>query len=151
MIDRQSVNTLMGGGRGFDANKQLVGRKRHSLVATAGCLLSVVVHAASIPDRNGGQRVLEAAGVGGVSPRLQPSWADQGDTGTLGRWAAQEHGWTVHVVSPQFRQRKRDAPERLADLGAQPGFQVIPRRERSSNALFPGWAGSGASAKTMYG
>ena len=93
---------------------------------TEGFLLSVVVHAATIPDRKGGQQVLET--VGDPVPRLQPIWADQGYTGTLVRWAAQEHGWRVQVVSPQFRQLKRYAPELLADLGGEPGFHVIPRR-----------------------
>jgi hypothetical protein len=36
--------------------------------------LSVVVHAASLPDRKGGQQVLEAAG--DAYPRLQYIWAD---------------------------------------------------------------------------
>ncbi len=44
IIDSQSVKTLMGGVRGFDGNKKLVGRKRHTLVDTEGFLLSVVVH-----------------------------------------------------------------------------------------------------------
>ena len=69
IIDSQSVKTLMGGLRGYDGNKKLVGRKRFILVDTEGFLLSVVVHAASIPDRQGGQRVLQAAGVS--FPRLQ--------------------------------------------------------------------------------
>ena len=77
----------MGGLRGYDGNKKLVGRKRHILLDTEGFLLSVVVHAASIPDRKGGQWVLEAAG--NTYPRLQHIWADQGYTGTLVRWAAQ--------------------------------------------------------------
>jgi putative transposase len=68
IIDSQSVKTLMGGLRGYDGNKKLVGRKRHILVDTEGFLLSVVVHAASIPDRKGGQRVLQA--VGGSFPCL---------------------------------------------------------------------------------
>ena len=88
----------MGGGRGFDGNTQLVGRKRHILVATAGVLRSVVVQAASIPDRTGGQPVVAAAG--GAFPRLRHIGADHGATGTLVRWAAQEHGWRVQVVSP---------------------------------------------------
>lgn len=86
-------------------------------------LLSVVVHAASLPDRKGGQRVLQAAGAS--FPRLL--WA-RGYTGTLVRWAAQEHGWTVQVVYPAHRQFKRYAPDVLADLGYNAGFHVIPRR-----------------------
>ncbi len=126
IIDSQSVKTLMGGVRGFDGNKKLVGVKRHILVDTEGFLLSVVVHAASIPDRKGGQQVLEAARRS--FPRLHHIWADQGYTGTLVRWAAQKHSWTLQVVYPQFRQLKRYAPELLADVGYEPGFRVIPRR-----------------------
>jgi putative transposase len=126
IIDSQSVKTLMGGVRGYDGNKKLVGRKRHILVDTQGFLLSVVVHSASIPDRKGGQRVLQAAG--GSYPRLQHIWADQGYTGTLVRWAAQEYGWTVQVVYPTDRQLKRYAPEVLADWGYEPGFRVILKR-----------------------
>lgn len=126
VIDSQSVKTLMGGLRGYDGNKKLVGRKRHILVDTEGLLLAVVVHAASIPDRKGGQWVLEAAG--NAFPRLQRIWADQGYTGTLARWAAQERGWTVQVVYPADRQLKRYAPDVLTDLGHKPGFHVIPRR-----------------------
>jgi putative transposase len=126
IIDSQSVKTLMGGVRGYDGNKKLVGRKRHILVDTEGFLLSVVVHAASMPDRKAGQWVLEAAG--DAFPRLQHIWADQGYTGTLVRWAAHEHGWAVQVVYPQVRQLKRYAPELLEALGAQTGFRVIPKR-----------------------
>jgi putative transposase len=126
IIDSQSVKTLMGGLRGYDGNKKLVGRKRHILVDTQGFLLSVVVHAASVPDRKAGQWVLE--GAGDAFPRLQHIWADQGYTGTLVRWAEQEHGWTVQVIYPEDRQLKRYAPEVLADLGYEPGFRVIPKR-----------------------
>jgi putative transposase len=126
IIDSQSVKTLMGGLRGYDGHKKVAGRKRHILVDTEGFLLSVVVHAANIPDRKGGQQVLEAAS--NTYPRLQHIWADQGYTGTLVRWAAQTYGWTVQVVYPQLRQMKRYAPELLDDAGYEPGFQVIPRR-----------------------
>ena len=129
IIASQSVKTLLGGLRGYDGNKKLVGRKRHILVDTEGFLLSVVVPAASLPDRKGGQRVLQAAGAS--FPRLQHIWADQGSTGstgTLARWAAQEYGWTVQVVYPAHRQLQRYAPDVLADLGYEAGFHVIPRR-----------------------
>ncbi len=114
IIESQSVKTLLGGVRGYDGNKKLVGRKRHILVATEGFLLSVVVPAASIPDRTGGQQVLEATG--DTYPRLQHIWAEQ------------EHGWRVQVVYPTDRQLTRYAPEVVADLGAGSGFHVIPRR-----------------------
>jgi putative transposase len=128
VIESQSVKTLTGGLRGYDGNKQLVVRKRHILVDTQGLLLSMVVHAASLPDRTGGQQVLEA--VGRSFPRLQHIWADQGYTGTPVRWAAQEYGWTVQAVypHPQFRQMKRYAPEVLSAVGFALGLQQIPRR-----------------------
>jgi putative transposase len=97
-----------------------------------GFLLAVVVPAASIPDRKGGQWGLETAAAGATYPRLQHLWADQGYTGTLVRWAEQESGWTVQVVYPADRQLKRYAPDVLADLGGAPapapGVHVIPRR-----------------------
>ena len=117
----------MGGLRGYDGNKKLVGVKRHILVDTEGFLLAVVVHAASIPDRKGGQWVLEAAS-DRTYPRLQHIWADQGYTGTLVRWAEQEHGWTVQVVYPEDRQLKRYAPDVLDELGYESGFKAIPNR-----------------------
>jgi putative transposase len=133
IIESQSVKTLLGGLRGYDGNKKRVGRKRHILVDTEGFLLSGVVPAASLPDRTGGQRVLQAAS--GSFPRLQHIWADQGYTGTLVRWAAQqygwtvqEYGWTVQVVYPAHRQLQRYAPDVLADLGYEAGLHVIPRR-----------------------
>lgn len=144
IIDSQSVKTLMGGVRGFDGNKKLVGVKRHILVDTEGFLLAVVVHAASVPDRKGGQAVLQAAGTS--FPRLRHIWADQGYTGTLVRWAAQAYGWTVQVVYPTDRQMKRYAPDVLADLGDgdahAPGFHIIPRRwvvERTFSWLGRQW------------
>jgi putative transposase len=75
IIESQSVKTLPGGVRGYDGNKKLVGRKRHILVDTEGFFLAVVVHSASIPDRKGGQRVVEAAGA--TFPRLRHIWAAQ--------------------------------------------------------------------------
>jgi putative transposase len=65
----------------------LAGRKRHIVVDTQGWLLSVVVHAADLQDRQGG-RLVEAA-AGAYFPRLQRIWADQGYTGELQRWAAE--------------------------------------------------------------
>lgn len=112
--------------RGFDGGKKLAGRKRHFLVDTQGFLLAVVVHPANIPDREGGKLVLEA--MRGTFPRLQRIWDDQGYTGGLIPWTAQEHGMTLEVVYPAFRHLKRSAPALLPDLGDRPGFRVVPKR-----------------------
>ena len=47
IVDSQTVRTAQGGERGYDAAKQVPGRKRHILVDTLGLLLAVVVHSAS--------------------------------------------------------------------------------------------------------
>ncbi|HEX9036382.1 MAG TPA: IS5 family transposase [Ktedonobacterales bacterium] len=126
IIDSQSVKTLMGGMRGFDGGKKLAGRKRHILVDTQGFLLAVVVHPANLQDRQGGKLVLQA--MGSAFPRLQRIWADQGYTGALIPWTAQELGVRLDVVYPAFRQLQRYAPDLATDLGYQPGFRVIPKR-----------------------
>jgi putative transposase len=88
-------------------------------------LLAVVVHPANTPDLEGGKRDLAAAE--DAFSRLQRIWADQGYTGMLVRWAAEEYGLTVQVVYPEDRQLKRYTPEFLADLGYEPGFRVLPK------------------------
>jgi hypothetical protein len=51
IVDSQSVKpTVVGGVAGYDAGKQVYGRKRHSSVDTLGLLLVVVVTAASVQD-----------------------------------------------------------------------------------------------------
>jgi transposase len=60
-IDSQSVkaaDTVGGASRGYDSGKKINGRKRHIAVDTLGLLLSVVVTAASVQDRDGAFRLL---------------------------------------------------------------------------------------------
>jgi putative transposase len=53
-LESQRVKTTeIAGERGYDAGKKVKGRKRHMLVDTLGLLLIVVVHVASIQDRDG--------------------------------------------------------------------------------------------------
>ena len=60
ILDSQSVKTTeTKGERGYDAGKKVNGRKRHILVDTMGLLLMVVVHIASIQDRDGAKEVLK--------------------------------------------------------------------------------------------
>lgn len=87
-------------------------------------MLKVIVHAASISDRNAVHLVL--AGLTVLFPRLRHLWVDAGYSGKGADWVRQTLGWTVEVV-------KR--PQRWVWLpeGAEPppmptGFQVLKRR-----------------------
>jgi transposase len=70
--------------RGYDAGKKVMGRKRHLLVDTLGLILHVVVHPASIQDRDGAKLVL-----GVLLKRfgwLRCIFADSGYAGELVSW-----------------------------------------------------------------
>ena len=110
MIPRASRRRKRGV-RGYDAGKKVKGRKRHLAVDTIGLVLAVVVHAASVQDRDGAKLVL--AQLAGRFPRLRLIWADGGYAGQLIGWVQARWGWTVTIV-------KRAAGEQ--------GFAVLPRR-----------------------
>ena len=63
---------------------------------TTGLLLAVVIHAASIQDRDGAKLVL--AKLLGRFPRLQIIWADAAYAGKLIAWAWATGGWLLQVV-----------------------------------------------------
>ncbi len=46
---------------GYDAGKKVLGRKRHVLTDTMGLLLAVIVHPASVQDRDGAEDLLREA------------------------------------------------------------------------------------------
>ena len=56
-----------------NTGKKINGRKRHLVVDTIGLILAVVVHEASIQDRDGAKLVLER--LKGCFPRLALIWA----------------------------------------------------------------------------
>lgn len=74
-------------------------------------LLTVVVHAANIQDRDGAKLLFEKAQA--CFPRLQLIWADGGYAGQLIEWLHGLCGWVLQIV-------KRNAD------GS--GFHVLPRR-----------------------
>jgi transposase len=124
VIDSQAVKGSGVGGpeRGYDGAKRLSGRKRHLLVDTNGLVLSAHVHAASLHDREGGQRLLSDE-LAEKLPRLAIVWADAAYTGGFRSWVRQERGWRVEVPYHPDRQLWRYGLEEKPR-----GFQVLPRR-----------------------
>lgn len=61
-----------------------------------GMILAVVVHAASIQDRDGAKFVLEK--LKGWFPRLKLIWADGGYRGKLIDWTQAFGGWVLEIV-----------------------------------------------------
>ena len=61
-----------------------------------GLIVAVVVHAASIQDRDGAKLVL--AKVATRAPRLQLVWADGGYAGKLIDWVRDTCGWLLTII-----------------------------------------------------
>ena len=114
IIDSQSVRAaeeVARTGRGYDAGKKVNGRKRHIAVDTIGLLLTVLVTAASMQDRDAARPLLW--NLRKAFPSVTLAWADGGYAGKLVSWAKTALKLTVHIV------RRPD------DLHT---FQVLPRR-----------------------
>jgi len=74
----------------------VTGRKRHLLVDTLGLILSVVVHAADVQDRDGAKMVLTP--IRGQFARLRLIVADGGYAGALVEWASTIGRWILQIV-----------------------------------------------------
>ena len=76
IMDSQSVKIVEESAHpsGYDAHKNVKGRKRHLLVDTLGLPLSVYVTSADVQDRVGAQYLL--SGIKVLLPHLKKIWAD---------------------------------------------------------------------------
>lgn len=102
IIDSQSVKSaaMVSQAVGFDGGKLLKGRKRFLTVDTLGLVLRVLVTAASIGEREGGERALKRVKQmdKGVS-RLHTIRVDGGfDGAPFMRWVMDVCRWIVQVV-----------------------------------------------------
>jgi putative transposase len=110
IMDRQSVKTTdIGGIRGYDGGKKVTGRKRHIVVDTLGLLLCVVVHVASMQDRDGARLVLEK--LKDFFPTLKVIYADGGNAGKLLQWVERLTAFVLRIV------KRTDK-----------GFKILPKR-----------------------
>lgn len=97
-VDSQSVKTTEARGpRGFDAHKQVTGRKRHLLVDTVGHLLEVVVHSADIPA-SVGARTLFTKLAHATQQHLHKIWADGAYQGSLLAWVHDQLDAILEIV-----------------------------------------------------
>ncbi len=114
IMDSQSVKTTEEGAatNGYDAHKNVKGRKRHLLVDTLGLPLSVYVTPADVQDRAGARLLL--AGLKPLVPNLKKIWADGAYSGKeLAKWCEEQGGWEIEVV-----ERNQEAK----------GFEVLAKR-----------------------
>ena len=114
IVDSQSMKTTEEGAgfNGYDAHKNVKGRKRHLLVDTLGLPLSIYVTSADVQNRVGARLLL--AGLGPLVPRLKKIWADGAYSGKeLAKWCEGQGGWELEVV-----ERDKEAK----------GFEVLPKR-----------------------
>jgi transposase len=98
---------------GFDAGKQVKGKKRHVLVDTLGLVLQAIVHPANLQDRDGGVALLTA--LADRFPRLAKLFADGAYQG------------------PQFREGvAKVRPELVIEIVIRSdqakGFVALPKR-----------------------
>jgi putative transposase len=114
IMDSQSVRIAeeSGGAKGYDAAKNVPGRKRHLRVDTSGLLLAGRVTPADTSDNQGARELL--AGLAPLMPRLKLIWADGAYAGEkLRRWCEEHSGWRLEIVSHH--------------VGSST-FEVLPRR-----------------------
>jgi putative transposase len=113
IVDSQSVKTTeVGGIRGYDAGKQVNGRKRHLAVDTLGLILAVVVHRADVQDQDGARLLLAQMRQGFA--RLKVLFADSAYARSgLPDWVKTTFGWILQTV--------------LRPVGVR-GFVVLPKR-----------------------
>lgn len=119
-LDSQSVKTTACGGRhrGYDAGKQVKGRKRFILTDTQGLLLAVWICGASVSEKQGAKQLLRyikpVACLRELCEQIRLVWVDGGYRGEdLLNYVEKLWHWTWQLVL------------RTDD---EKGFKILPRR-----------------------
>ncbi len=115
IIDSQSVKTVdQAGERGYDAAKNVSGRKRHVAVDCLGLILAIMITPASVQDRDAAKSLIKF--LVAMHGRLQIIWADGGYLGSLVQWVKQ--------LRPFGKLRL----EIVRRCDRTKGFKVLPKR-----------------------
>lgn len=119
-LDSQSIKTTACGGRhrGFDAGKNIKGRKRFILTDTQGLLLAVWICAASVSEKRGAMQLLRyimmVPHLAHICKAIELVWVDGGYRGEeLLDYVKQLWAWTWQVVLRTDKLK---------------GFKILPRR-----------------------
>jgi putative transposase len=119
-VDSQSCKTTACGGEhtGYDAGKQIKGRKRFILTDTQGLLLAVWVCAASVSEKKGAMQLLRyiklVPYVNELCKDIKLVWVDGGYRGEdLANYVEKLWGWIWQVVLRTDKEK---------------GFKILPRR-----------------------
>jgi transposase len=117
VLDSQSIKSAENrGGKdnqvGYDAGKQVMGRKMHALVDSEGLPMRVVVHSAAIHDRDAAELVLDKTRR--RFPWLELIWADGGF-----------NAWQVDAAVAKAPLLRIEIVKRSDNMK---GFVVLPRR-----------------------
>jgi putative transposase len=129
VIDSQSIKTsaVRGPEKGYDAGKQIWGRKRHLLVDTEGNLMDILVTGADVSDLQGSKKLLEP--LKNLFPRMSLVWGDSHYGGQLVEWAKEHFGWDIQSVRRLGTARDGKLIEpKPKTKDSKRGFTLLPRR-----------------------
>ncbi len=115
IVDSQSVKTSeQAGERGYDAGKQVAGRKRHLAVDGLGLILAMKITSAAVQDRDAAKGLITL--LISMYQRVQIIWADGAYLGPLVKWVKQ--------LRP-FGKLRLEIVRRSNQVK---GFKVLPKR-----------------------